>query len=181
MMNRTQRENKKLLREEAVKRDILLFGGDILHSDIFHKAFSERHHLHSTVSDHSLTVCILSVRICFFLQKKGIAVNEKDLIHAALCHDLGMLGRQKQYRNRTDSWNSHAEKSASIARDLIPDLSTNAESMIKTHMWPVSGPHPRSREAAILNAADKCASAADWIFFLTGKQISADIRQKLSE
>ena len=180
-MNRARRENKKLLRDKAVNRDILLYGGEILHSEAFQKAFSEKHHLHGTVSDHSLTVCILAVRICLFIQKKGFTVNEKDLIQASLCHDLGMLGRQERYRNRTDSWNSHAEKSASIARDLIPDLSPNAESMIKTHMWPVSGPHPRSREAAILNVADKCASAADWVFFLTGKQVSADIRQKLRE
>ena len=140
----------------------------------------EPHHLRGTVSEHTLNVCIIATRLCRLLKQNGLTVNEKDVVQAALCHDLGMLGRDEHYRNRTDSWKQHPEISVDVARDLVPDLSQNAEEMISTHMWPVSGPPPHSKEAAILNIADKCASAADWIYFITGKQIGANIRKDLS-
>ena len=177
--SRTERKNETFLRDKAISRDILQYGENILQSEAFQNASEETHHLRGSVADHTLTVCILAARICRIMQKHGITVNEKDLIQAALCHDLGMIGRDDLYKSRTDSWQSHPKKSASVARDLVPDLSTNAESMIRTHMWPVSGPHPRSREAVILNAADKWASAADWVYFLTGKQVGAGIRKDL--
>ena len=179
MKSKTDRNNQTVMRDKAITRDILHYGGSILRSEAFQNASGETHHLRGSVADHTLTVCILAARICRALQKRGITVNEKDLIQAALCHDLGMIGRDTAYKNRTDSWRSHPKKSASVARDLVPDLSTNAESMITTHMWPVSGPRPRSREAAILNIADKWASAADWVYFLTGKQVGAGIRENL--
>ena len=179
MKRKTARKNQAVLRDKEICSDILHYGEGILQSKEFQHASAETHHLRGNVAEHTLTVCILAARICRTLQKHGITVNEKDLIQAALCHDLGMLGRDTAYKNRTDSWKSHPEKSASVARELVPDLSTNAESMITTHMWPVSGPHPRSREAMILNLADKWASAADWVCFLTGKQVGADIREDL--
>lgn len=179
MKRRTVRKNQTALRDKAISRDIRHYGENILQSEAFQNAFHETHHMRGSVADHTLTVCILAARICRAMQQHGFSVNEKDLIQAALCHDLGMIGRNTAYKNRTDSWRSHPKKSASVARDLVPDLSTNAESMIHTHMWPVSGPHPRSREAAILNIADKWASAADWVYFLTGKQVGAGIRKDL--
>lgn len=169
------------MRNAAISRDIRSYGGAILQSEAFRRASSETHHLHGSVSDHSLTVCIAAVQICFSLRKAGFRVNEKDLIQASLCHDLGMVGRSEKYGRRSEAWHSHADASVDIARELLPDLSENAASMIRAHMWPVSGPFPRSREAAILNAADKFASSADWVYFLTGKQFCRTIRQALTE
>ena len=180
-MNNIERKNQKIMRDSKISRDIRHYGKDILQSEEFHQASLEPHHLHGTVSEHTLNVCIIATRICRILEKNGRSVNEKDVIQAALCHDLGMLGRDKQYKNRTDSWKQHPEISVDVARDLVPDLSQNAEEMISTHMWPVSGPPPHSREAAILNIADKCASAADWIYFITGKQIGTNVRENLKQ
>ena len=181
MSGRIQRKNMKQIRDERISRDVLRCGSDILYSEQFKKAAYETHHLQSSVYDHSITVCITSVQICLFLQKLGFRINEKDLIHASLCHDLGMIGRRKKFRKRTDAWQRHANDSASIAHKLIPDLSENADSMIKTHMWPVSSSHPRSREAFILNAAEKYSSIADWVFFLTGKRSGEKIRKELEK
>ena len=179
MSYRQKKEIRKHVRDAVISRDIIYYGSPVLHSDAFHRAFSETHHLRGSVSDHSLTVCIATVRICLFLQKAVFRINEKDLIQASLCHDLGMIGRSDKYRRRTEAWHSHPADSVAIARELLPDLSENAVSMIRTHMWPVSGSFPRSREAVILNAADKFASSADWVFFLTGKQFCGTIRKKL--
>ena len=147
----------KISEENAICREILRYGKVILYSDIFRQAAAETHHLHGSVADHTLNVCIISVRLCHFLERRQIRVCKKDLIQAALCHDLGMVGRSRKYRNRKDSWQSHAEESAAIARTLIPDLPASVEEIICTHMWPVAGPHPRSREGRVLGAADKYA------------------------
>ena len=128
---------------------------------------------------YKLTVCILAMRMCELLKATGISVDKKAVIQAALCHDLAMVGREERYKNRSDSWRSHPKDSVSVARELVPDLEPNTESMIESHMWPIAGPAPRSKEAVILNLADKWASAADWVFFITGKKTGVAIRKKL--
>lgn len=161
-----KRKKSKKKKSNAVQKEIRHYGAPILESEAFRRAASETHHLHGTVSQHTLAVCSASIRIARFLKKAGIRVNEKDLVEASLCHDLGMIGRDEKYGSRTDAWKGHPEESLKVAKELVPDLSKNAESLILSHMWPVSGPPPRSREAVILNIADKAGSLADWGNFL---------------
>lgn len=156
-----------MLKKRTFWEEIRSHGDPILQSEAFHRATMETHHIHGTVSDHTLTVCAVSVRMARLLKKAGLSVNEKDLINASLCHDLGMIGREEKFKSRKIAWKAHPEESIKVAKELVPDLSPNAEDMIRTHMWPVSGPHPHSREARILNIADKIASVADWKNYFT--------------
>ena len=172
-------KQQKISEENAICKAILRYGKDILHADIFRQAAKETHHLHGSVADHTLNVCIISVRLCHMLQRRQIPVCEKDLILAALCHDLGMIGRSSRYHSRKDSWKSHPEESVRIAHTLIPDLSDSAEELIRTHMWPVAGPFPRTRESRLLGTADKYASMADWISWLTRRPFAARIKKNL--
>ena len=170
---------KKIAEEKAISREILRYGKDILHSDIFRQAAGETHHLHGSVADHTVNVCIVSVRLCRFLKRRRIRVCEKDVIQAALCHDLGMIGRSSKYRDRRDSWRSHPKESIRAAHDLIPDMQDSVEEMILSHMWPVNGPRPRSREGMLLGTADKLASMADWISWLTKRPFAPEIKKEL--
>ena len=170
------RRRRRTEKEAALSRKIRHYGGNILQSEAFRKGFSQTHHLHGSVSDHSLNVCIASARIGRLCQKLGIRVNEKELIQAALCHDLGMLAREEKYAGRRDSWRSHPEDSARIARELVPDLSPSAAEIIRTHMWPVSGRFPRSREGLILTSADKYASLADWASWVGKRRYKARLK-----
>lgn len=173
-----QKKNKDA-EEDAVCEEILRYGRAVLYSDVFRQASDETHHLHGTLRDHILNVCVVSVCLSRIRERKGQNIRKKDLIQAALCHDLGMIGRGKKYRSRKDSWRMHAEESVRIARELIPDLSDQAEDMIRTHMWPVTGKRPRSREGLILGEADKIASLADWGSWLTGKTFAEHVKEKL--
>lgn len=173
------RIKKNSANKNAVDKEILRYGDAVLQSDVFKRAGSETHHLHGSVSDHTLNVCIASVFFYHFLRRGLPGLREKDLIQAAMCHDLGMVGRYEKYRNRTDSWHSHPKESVRIARKLLPDLSEEAEEMILSHMWPVSGPVPSSKEGMILNIADKCASLADWASYLTKKTFAPGIKENL--
>ena len=161
-MKTDKSKNLQKSKKKSVQNAIRHYGAPILKSEPFHRAASETHHLHGTVSGHTLAVCKASVVMARILKTAGIRVNEKDLVEASLCHDLGMIGRDEKFDNRTAAWKSHPEESVKIARELVPDLSSNAESMIRSHMWPVAGPAPRSREAVILNIADKVGSLDDW-------------------
>lgn len=161
-----KRKRNNAKKNNSIPNKVRRYGGDIMKSEAFIRSVSETHHLHGTVSSHTLTVCKVSLHISRFLNVFGFRVNEKDLVEAALCHDLGMVGRDEKYDSRTDAWKEHPEESLKIARELIPDLSENAESLILSHMWPVAGPPPRSREAVILNFADKIGSMADWKDYL---------------
>ena len=170
---------KKSYGENDIINDILTYGRDILNSEVFRQAAFEKHHLHGTVSDHTLNVCVVSLRLSRQLTGRGISVCKKDLVQAALCHDLGMVSRDSKYRDRIDAWKSHPKESARIARELVPDLSDEAEAIILSHMWPVAGFPPGSNEGMLLCMADKYASMADWKSWLTKSKFAKRIKDRL--
>ena len=172
---------KNELEENDIIRDILEYGRDILSSEVFRQAAYETHHLHGNVSDHTINVCVVSLRLSNQLISRGISVCKKDLVQAALCHDLGMISRESKYKDRIDAWKSHPKESARIARELIPDLSAKAEEMILSHMWPVAGSPPRSNEGMLLCMADKYASMADWKSWLTKSKFAGRIKDGLGD
>ncbi|MBQ1311402.1 MAG: HD domain-containing protein [Blautia sp.] len=167
--------------EKDICSTILKYGENVLSSDIFQQSSAQTHHVLGTVFDHTINVCAVSLWLARQLKERGVAVNEKDLVQAALCHDLGMIGRDSKYKDTLDSWKDHPKESARIARELIPDLSSEAEDMILSHMWPLSGPAPRSNEGMLLCISDKYASMADWKSWLTEHRLSARIREFLND
>ena len=167
------------LEEVGICNDILRYGKDILKSEVFKQAVSETHHLKGTVFDHTVNVCVVSLRLAHQLKSRGIEINEKDLVRAALCHDLGLVSRDSKYKGRIDSWRSHPQESARIARELIPDLSPEAEEMILSHMWPIAGPAPSSNEGMLLTMADKYSSMAEWKNWLTESGFTRRILDQL--
>lgn len=181
MYEEEKQELEERVEEKEVCRAILQHGKDILKSDIFKETAFETHHLHGTVLEHTLNVCIVCMWLCRQLKNRGAKINEKDLIQAALCHDLGMVGRESKYKDRLNSWGDHPKESMRIAKELVPDLSEEAADMILNHMWPISGSMPRSNEAMILCIADKYASMADWATWLTRQRFAAHIKEQLDE
>ena len=172
---------RKQSEEEAICQDIIQYGKEILTSDVFRQTACQTHHLQSTVMEHTMNVCIIAVKLCREKMRKGAQLNEKDLIQAALCHDLGMIGREKKYRHVVDTWMSHPAESAKIARKIVPDLSPDAEQMILSHMWPLSGRPPRSREGRLLCRADKYASMADWQYMILKGRYADRIKAAIGE
>ena len=176
-----ENRNPKMTFEEKreIFNDIILYGKDILNSEVFRGTLSQTHHLRGTVFEHTINVCVVSLRLCYQLTERGIPVNKRDLIRAALCHDLGMVDRDTKYKDRIDSWRSHPKESAQIARRIFPDLSAEAEDMILSHMWPVAGQPPRTNEGMLLCMADKYASMAEWKNWLSESKYAARILEQL--
>ena len=172
---------RELSEEDAICNDIIRYGKGILTSDIFRKTASQPHHVQSTVMEHTMNVCIIAVKLYRERMRRGEQLNEKDLVQAALCHDLGMVGRDEKYKNVIDTWLGHPKESARIAKEIVPDLSPNAEKMIRSHMWPLSNPAPPSEEGRILCLADKYASMADWQYRIMKGRYADRIKASIEE
>ena len=157
---REKRENRK----ERIRNDVERYGGDVLNSEEMQKAFEQTHHKRATVGEHSLRVTMSSVMLCYALRKMKVKVNLPAVIIAALCHDLGILGRSDKYSTARECTEEHPKESAAIARDIVENLPENTEEIIERHMWPLGDSRaPNSIEGAIVSAADKYSAVKDLV------------------
>ena len=157
---REKREDRK----ERIKSDIELYGEEVLESEEMKQAFEQTHHQWSTVGEHTLRVASTSVMICYALKKFKIKVNVPAVVVAALCHDLGMLGRKEKYSSMKESNREHPKESVEVAKELVEDLPENTEDIIERHMWPLGDSKaPNSIEGAVVSVADKYNAVKDVI------------------
>ena len=162
--NQRQRKKNRPKRGDRVRRVVERYGGDLLRSEVMRKAFQQRHHLRSTLGDHTIRVTRASVRIGQALQKLHVPVDMQAVVVGALCHDLGMVGRREKYGNNRECYRKHPKDSADLAKELVPDLPEKTEEIIRRHMWPMrQSPAPDSIEGVIVTAADKYSSVVDFL------------------
>lgn len=155
---REKRENRK----ERIKNDLILYGDDVLKSDEMKQAFQQTHHQWSTVGEHTFRVAFSSVMICYALRKLNIKVNVPAVVVGALCHDLGILGRQEKYSSSKECSREHPKDSVAVARELVEEMPEKVEDIIERHMWPMGeSKAPNSIEGAIVSVADKYNAVKD--------------------
>lgn len=142
------------------KINSLLFaqGLDILLSDEFGNALTQTHHNVSTVASHTLGVAVVSLTICYLLMKLHIRTNTQRMTRAALCHDLGILGRDEKYRDNVQCCFQHPKDSVEVVRKLVGEDDPALENAVANHMWPLCLHPPGNREGVILSVADKISS-----------------------
>ena len=150
--------------KERVKEEIHQYGDDVLHSDRFREALRQRHHLSSSVGEHTLRVTATSLRLSHALEHIGVYSDTKSIVRGALCHDLGILGREQKYRSSRHCCVQHPKDSVSVAKEFYPELDEKTEKIIRRHMWPLGGKAPRSREEVIVSLSDKYASVKDLLY-----------------
>ncbi len=172
-------QQKKI--KNQIAEEILRYGGEVIRSDAFRASSQETHHLKGNLADHILNVTIAGVSFCHRLQKKRIEVDEKTVVIACLCHDLGMVGRNEKYESRLKSWRLHPEESLKQAKAICPELDDKTSQAITTHMWPIAGGLPRSREGRVVLAADKYASMIDWISYVKGEPWQREIKEAIQK
>lgn len=141
-----------------MNQDIQHMAADILQSDRFAKARRVRHHNeHCNIASHSLETTEHALRISRILERRGIMVNEEDVIRACLLHDIGMtedgVFLSPSYRKA----HSHPREGSRIARDEF-GANDVQEDAIRHHMWPIGLIPPHSTEGWVIVAADKCCS-----------------------
>ncbi len=150
--------------DQIIVRKIKKHGSLILHSDPFHKGFRQTHHKITTVSDHTLNVTITALKMSYLYRFFKIRTDEKVIIRSALCHDLGIIGRDEKYKGNRECGQKHPVDSLALARKILSGLDEKTRDAIVHHMWPVSRKKPIFREGMIITLADKWCAAAEWVW-----------------
>lgn len=158
--------NKIIEKHEArkgrIRKDLELYGAQVLESEEMKQAFQQSHHRWSTVGEHTLRVAFTSVMVCYALKKLNIKVNVPAVIVGALCHDLGILGREDKFSTSKEMSREHPKASVDVAKDLLEELPEKTEDIIERHMWPAGhSKAPNSIEGVIVSAADKYNAVKD--------------------
>ena len=157
------KRNRHEAHKERAQKDLQLYGNKILRSEEMRRAFQQKHHKLSTVGDHTMRVALASLGLCYALRKLHIATDIPAVVTGSLCHDLGILGREKKYGSQEECLRQHPADSVETARKLVGELSEKTEDAISRHMWPFAGSKPpNSLEGAIGSMADKIATFEDY-------------------
>ena len=155
--------------KKKYKNDIEHYGGEILQSQELLSAYNQTHHTWSTVGEHTLRVAAASLAICYALHRIHVSTDTSAVVKAALCHDLGILGRHEKYRSKKECSRQHPIDSVEVARRLVEDLPEKSADIIERHMWPAGhSKAPNSLEGVIVSVADKYAAVKD---LLQGSEI----------
>ncbi len=151
-------------RREHIRGDLELYGEEILRSEEMKQAFEQIHHRRSTVGEHTMRVAVSSLMICYVLKKLHIKVNVPAVVVGALCHDLGILGREEKYSTKKECRREHPRESVEVARELVEEMPEKTEDIIERHMWPLGKTKaPNSIEGAVVSVADKYNAVKDVI------------------
>lgn len=159
--NKDKEEYRKKTRRDiiALRHEIFKLGDDIIPSEKFQKARHVPHHIHYTVAAHSVEVAIYALLITRWLKRHHAAkrFSEKDIVRAALLHDIGMTNDAVHDSPSYRKAFSHPKEGHRIARDIfhLNEIQLNA---IRRHMWPIGIVPPSHIMGWILVAADNMSS-----------------------
>lgn len=142
-------------------KEVKELGKDVLYSSAFQEAMLQEHHFTSTVARHSLVVAIIALSMCYNLMRIGINVNKREVVIAALAHDLGILGRKTKYSFGLQCAYQHPRDSEMVLREMLPNLSEKTYKAVRWHMFPVFSPLALSWTGILVTIADKRASFRD--------------------
>lgn len=137
---------------------------NIIYTPEFKEMAKYRHHINTSIYDHSLKVAYL----CYcYHRKHKCNINIKELVHAALLHDYFLYDRiGKSTANRPRNRFVHVFVHPSIAQKNAcrKYRLTKAESnAIKRHMFPIIPIPPTTQCGWIICWYDKIASIGDYI------------------
>lgn len=146
--------------KEALLKDIMEYGEDIVSSERFAKAKTVPHHSkkHGTIAAHSLETAGYALRIARWVNRHGGSVDEKETVRASLLHDIGMTVDEVFLSPSPIKAKTHPIMGARIAKDEFGASDVQVDAILH-HMWPfcyIVPPH--SSVGFVLTTADKCCS-----------------------
>ncbi len=105
------------------------------------------------------------VKLVYILDKKyKLGADRKKLLVGALLHDFYLYDWHTEGLKHGLHGYTHPHTAAVMAKEVF-DVDADIESMIETHMWPLTLFHmPKSKEAWILCIADKLSSMAETLW-----------------
>ena len=145
------------IKSRQERREALAEWAEIRKSRRFQKAERIKHHKETNVATHSEETAMYGRRICGWLKKHNVDVNEEDVVQACLLHDIGMTDEDVSGSSSWKKAYKHPERGEEIARKEYHANEVQCDA-IKRHMWPICIIPPKSLEGWVVIAADKACS-----------------------
>lgn len=150
-----------MTKSDISAREFLLLTRDILHTAEFRQMKKYRHHICSTLYDHSVRVAFL----CYKYHKKhaylGKRIALRDFVRAALLHDFYLYDLHGTGEKHRLHWFRHPLSALENALLKYPTLTQIQRDMIRRHMFPLTPIPPKTRAGWILCFFDKVAAIYD--------------------
>lgn len=125
---------------------------DLMHTDSVQSMHQFRHHYSVTCYEHSVFVSYVSFRLA-----RRLGIDYKTAARGGLLHDLFLYDSSDKTNIDGLQCFCHPKVAFKNAGELC-ELSDKEENIILSHMWPLSPKMPKSKEAMVVNVADKyCA------------------------
>lgn len=124
-----------------------------------------RHHFSVTTYDHSLFVSYVAFRLA-----RRWHCDHLMAARMGLLHDLYLYNGHAPSINPVSQCFDHPVAAVRNARALIA-MSEKEENIIVSHMWPLAKTMPHSREALIVNLADKICATLEVSYLARLKRI----------
>ena len=135
--------------EKMNNKEYLQIVEKILNNRKFIKLKEEKHHHNSNRFNHSLDVSYKTYKIC-----KKLRLNYESATKAALLHDFFF---DEEFENKKQRMFKHPKKAIENAKK-ITTLTKKEENIIISHMYPIGGHLPKSRESIIVDLVDDYVS-----------------------
>lgn len=150
-------------------RDFIRTTGELLDSDPVRMMGKWKHHGPITTLDHSLFVAYSSYRVA-----RALGLDAKAAARGGLLHDLYLYDSRDKTAHPGWQCFDHPRAAAKNAEDLT-SLSPKERNIILSHMWPLGGQLPRSREAWLVDLVDTLCAGLE----ITRLYHPARLRKKL--
>ena len=138
---------------------------DLLSTDQVASMRQWRHHFSATTYDHSLFVSYVACRIA-----RRWNCDYRMAARMGLLHDLYLYDGHDRTAYPGNHCFYHPAAALNNARELV-EMSEKEENIIVSHMWPLAKTMPRSREALIVNVADKFCAVLEVSYLARIKRI----------
>lgn len=148
------------MRNRKPSKTIVKYASDILDSGWFEAAKHIPHHPGVSVAEHSLSVAEEAAQLCAWLKRRGISVNERDVVRSALLHDIAMVEDEVHDAHSWVKAYTHPVRSAEISESEFGanEVQTDA---IRRHMWPICMIPPRHKTGWVVLLSDKKSSVRE--------------------
>ena len=141
------------IKRQLQEREFVNMTRELLDSDQVRMMGQWKHHGQVTTLDHSLFVAFSTYRLA-----RALRLDVHSAVRGALLHDLYLYDSHDRSAHPGNQCFDHPRFAARNAAALT-DLSSKERIIILSHMWPLGGALPRSREAWMVDLVDTvCAS-----------------------
>lgn len=130
---------------------------DLLHTKEVQSMRTIPHHPRTNCYEHSVHVSYVAFRLA-----RRFGLDYRTVARAGLMHDLYLYNAKIKGSHEGHQCFAHPKAAVANAEKLCGPLTDIEKNSILSHMWPLSPYRPRSKEAFVVNLADKICATTEF-------------------